>query len=128
MILEILKLVFILVVLVFFTLLALFLYKGSMIYELITESRFNDIYEKTNNDAEDFLNKKIDLINFATMKNNIFNMTSRIHVNSIINSIFITGNSINPVLDIVKDKAKVLALLAKLKTIENYPVLNLDNA
>lgn len=126
MIIQIFRLIFVLIVLVFFAAFTFFLYKGSMIYELITESRFSDIYEKTNNDAEEFLNKNIGLINFATSKHSIFNMSSRIHVNSIINSIFITGSYANPILDIDKDKNKIIPLLARLKTVENYPVLNLE--
>lgn len=98
-----------------------------MIYELITDAQYNDIYEKTNKDAEEILND-IDSINFAVSNNNIYNTTAKIHVNSIINSIYITGNSVNPILDLEKDRLKIIGMLTRIKNIKKYPILNLNGS
>lgn len=108
---------------IFFIFLSFFLYNGSNIFELITHSNFNYIYNKINSDTIDIIKKNNKSLNYivAPSPNYIYKTSNiTLYIDSIMSEIYFYQNNILYKLNIYKDKSKITTLFSNLKIKFDY--------
>lgn len=108
---------------IFLFFLSFFLYKGSNIFELITHSNFNYIYNKINSDTIDIIKKNNKSLNYVVATNpNYIYKTSNItlYIDSIMSEIYFYQNNTLYKLNIYKDKSKLITLFSNLEKKFDY--------
>lgn len=108
---------------IFLIFLSFFLYNGSNIFELITHSNFNYIYNKINSDTIDIIKKNNKSLNYIVSPtlNNIYKTSNiTLFIDSIMSEIYFYQNNILYKLNIYKDKSKIITLLSNLNKKFDY--------
>lgn len=104
----------------FFVFLTFFLYNGSNIFELISNSNFNYIYTKIDNDLSNLIKEKNPQYIIAETTNNIYQTKTDIYINSINSEIYFYSNNKLIKLNIYNDFSKLVPLLIKFKNKFQY--------
>lgn len=107
----ILKIITFVIVFLFLSIIVIFLYKGSIIYDLLILSNYNDIFKKTNKDVESLLNLKNNSLTIAN--ENIFYSTDLyIYFDSVLQNIYV-NNLFN--LNLNQDISKLILIFKNFK-------------
>lgn len=113
---------------VFLFFLSFFLYNGSNIFELITHSDFNYIYNKINSDTLDIIKKNNKSLNYiiATNKNYIYKTSNiTLYIDSLMSEIYFYQNNTLYKLNIYKDKSKIITIFSNLEKKFDYNEFNI---
>lgn len=108
---------------IFLIFLSFFLYNGSNIFELITHSNFNYIYNKINSDTIDIIKKNNKSLNYIVSPtlNNIYKTSNiTLYIDSIMSEIYFYQNNNLYKLNIYKDKSKIITLFSNLNKKFDY--------
>lgn len=112
---NILEIIIIIISILFILFLIYIFFYGDNIFELISTSNFNNIYTKINTDITEFVenqNPNYKLV-FAT-NNIIFKSYSPLYIDSFHNSTVLSKNTIREILDMDRDRLKLLTIFSNL--------------